>query len=324
MVYTEIMTGPRDRAEAWAEVTARALMTTTIQYPEPATFNARLRAMQLGAAQVSAMSYRSLACRRTHTHIRRSDPEQYVIALVRSGCQTIEQARTQSRIETGQMILYDSSYPYDANVGVDRADATLLHLQFPKKLLPLREDKVARLLAVPLPVTSGIGRVFAQFLTTVTDEHAATTPRDTARLNTIALDLTAAVLAHHLDDTPALPSSASPQVLFLHLTSFINQHLRHPDLGPAMIAAAHHISPRHLHRIFQRHNATVSAYIKQRRLNRCQRDLADPALRHVAIHTIAGRWGFTSPADFSRAFRAATGMPPSRYRATVDRGVAAD
>jgi methylphosphotriester-DNA--protein-cysteine methyltransferase len=29
------------------------------------------------------------------------------------------------------------------------------------------------------------------------------------------------------------------------------------------------------------------------------------------------RWGFTDPAHFSRAFRAAYGMPPAEYRATM-------
>jgi transcriptional regulator GlxA family with amidase domain len=32
------------------------------------------------------------------------------------------------------------------------------------------------------------------------------------------------------------------------------------------------------------------------------------------VAAIAARWGFSSAADFSRAFRAAHGMPPAEYR----------
>ncbi|MEW2296202.1 helix-turn-helix transcriptional regulator [Streptomyces sp. NPDC006743] len=48
---------------------------------------------------------------------------------------------------------------------------------------------------------------------------------------------------------------------------------------------------------------------------RCRRDLADPAQQTVPLATIAARWGHCRPSDFTRAFRAATGMAPSEYRA---------
>ncbi|MEV5824726.1 helix-turn-helix domain-containing protein [Spirillospora sp. NPDC052242] len=43
-------------------------------------------------------------------------------------------------------------------------------------------------------------------------------------------------------------------------------------------------------------------------------DLADPALRGVPVGQIAARWGFSHPAVFTRAFRAAYGVTPSEYR----------
>ena len=50
------------------------------------------------------------------------------------------------------------------------------------------------------------------------------------------------------------------------------------------------------------------------RLEACRRDLADPALASRPVAAIAARWGFTSPAQFSHAFKAAHGMPPGEYR----------
>jgi len=43
-------------------------------------------------------------------------------------------------------------------------------------------------------------------------------------------------------------------------------------------------------------------------------DLEDAALDSRPVAAIGTRWGFASAADFSRAFRAAHGMPPAEYR----------
>ncbi|WP_308042277.1 helix-turn-helix transcriptional regulator [Streptomyces sp. 8L] len=81
------------------------------------------------------------------------------------------------------------------------------------------------------------------------------------------------------------------------------------------MAAAHFISTRYLHRVFQQHHRTVSDVIRRQRLDRCRRDLADPGQRAVPIAAIAMRWGYPRASDFTRAFRAAFGMTPSEYRA---------
>ncbi|AJT69086.3 helix-turn-helix domain-containing protein [Streptomyces chattanoogensis] len=322
-----------DRLEAWMATTAMTLLPTRIRPLAPAAFTARLRSLSLGAVQLAEVSYPPLLSQRTPALIRRSDPEQYQVALVRGRHQGIEQARTRSLLVPGDLVFYDSSRPFDALVDGDRsaADAEMdaeadadvdgvagaesIVLQFPKRLLPLPESRVAELLAVRLSGAEGIVRLCTQFMTALAEEHTSCTPRDAARLGHTALDLVTAVLAHHLDDETTAPAQSQPQVLFLRITSFIDRHLDAPGLGPATVASAHRISLRYLHRIFQQHGTSVRTYIRHQRLERCRRDLADPHLRHLTVHAIAARWGFSRPADFSRAFRTAVGMPPSDYRA---------
>ncbi|MFE2282429.1 helix-turn-helix transcriptional regulator [Streptomyces sp. NPDC059454] len=97
----------------------------------------------------------------------------------------------------------------------------------------------------------------------------------------------------------------------------ITHNLSDPDLSPAAIAAHHHISVRLLHALFEQETETVGATIRRRRLERTRTDLADPRLRHRTIGEIALRWGFRHPADFSRTFRRAYGIPPSDFRHTA-------
>ena len=74
---------------------------------------------------------------------------------------------------------------------------------------------------------------------------------------------------------------------------------------------------RYLYKLFEHRPSGVAAWIRERRLERCRRDLLDPALRTQPVSTIAARWGLTDPAHFSRAFRAAYGVPPAEYRSSM-------
>ncbi|GAB2974440.1 AraC-like ligand-binding domain-containing protein [Saccharothrix stipae] len=303
----------RDRLDAWREITAASLAPTAVDSPDPEAFTARLRAMPLGAAQVTSLAYTSLTARRSPKEIRRSDPEYYQIALIRAGRQGIEQNDASVVLRRGDLVLYDSSRPFEAIVsGTSLAET--VHLQFPRRMLPLPVHQVAGLCAVSLPGTEGVGRILAAFLTSLADGHTCCTERDALRLETIAVDLTTAVLAHHLErENPPLCSPT--HTLYLRIIAFIEDNLHHPQLRPATIAAAHRISPRYLHRIFQQHHpVSVAAHIRTRRLDRARRDLADHRLVHLTIATIARRWGFSRPADFSRAFHRHTGTPPRDYR----------
>ena len=51
----------------------------------------------------------------------------------------------------------------------------------------------------------------------------------------------------------------------------------------------------------------MSEWIRRARLERCRRDLADPALARETILAVATRWGMPDAAHFSRMFRATYG-----------------
>ncbi|MFI1332506.1 helix-turn-helix domain-containing protein [Streptomyces sp. NPDC020845] len=93
-----------------------------------------------------------------------------------------------------------------------------------------------------------------------------------------------------------------------------NQHLADPGLTPATVAAAHHISARHLHRPFQAQEVTMARWTRRHRLEMCHRDLTDPFHNHCSVQAVAARWGLTDKAQCSRAFRTAYGMPPGDLR----------
>ncbi|AQS66717.1 helix-turn-helix domain-containing protein [Streptomyces pactum] len=304
-----------ERADGWAETTSRSLVPTEFRFLDEGPLRARLRAVSLGDdVQLSALAYSSLSSRRTPALIRRSDPELYQLALVERGRQGLEQCGRSVSLESGDMVLYDSSHPFEATVATDTGLADSLVLQFPKRRLPFRDTHVSRLLAVPLSGRTGVGLLLARFLTGLSEEAARCTPQDATRLETTTLDLVSAVLAHHLDRERVLPRESQQHVLFLRIGSFIRSHLGTEDLTPAHVARAHQMSVRALHRLFAQHDTTVAGYIRQARLEHCRRDLAAPHLSHLPVHAIGARWGYLRPAAFNRVFRTAYGVPPGEYR----------
>ncbi|MER8161262.1 helix-turn-helix domain-containing protein [Streptomyces sp. NPDC094472] len=122
----------------------------------------------------------------------------------------------------------------------------------------------------------------------------------------MALDLAASLIAHHLGGDRVLPPETHQQTPIIRIHAFIHRHLGDPRLGPDLIAAAHHIPSRSLHRLFQ---SQGTAFIRHHRLERARRDLADPRRVTRPTHATAARRGFDRPADFTRAFRTTYGLP---------------
>ncbi|MEV6158768.1 helix-turn-helix domain-containing protein [Nonomuraea sp. NPDC052129] len=186
----------------------------------------------------------------------------------------------------------------------------------PKTLLSLPTSQTDRILGSRIPGDDGVGALLAGFVTTLANNGASSyRPADGPRVGMVLLGLVDAVFAHALETDPAFPATgAHRHTLALRIQAFIQQHLREPGLTPGALAAAHHISPSYLHRLFQEQGTTVSTWIRAQRLQRARRDLADPVMRDIPIHSIAAGWGFSHPADFSRAFRKAFGTSPKDFR----------
>ncbi|MDQ1129225.1 helix-turn-helix domain-containing protein [Microbacterium sp. SORGH_AS_0888] len=111
------------------------------------------------------------------------------------------------------------------------------------------------------------------------------------------------------------PGSATVMSLFHAFLLWIEEHLTDDEVSADAIASAHFLSTRYVRRVFAAHGATVSAVVRQRRLERIRTELLDPQQVRVPIGEIASRWGMRDAAVFSRAFAQQFGVSPRRYRA---------
>ncbi len=185
---------------------------------------------------------------------------------------------------------------------------------FPREMLTLPADLVARLTAVPVRTDTGTGALAAPLLRRVALDMDGYRPASAARLSTVVMNLVATAVAEHADQAGSLPAESREQTLQLRIHAFIEHHLGDADLAPAAVAAAHYISVRYLYRLFEVQRTTVAAWIRHRRLECCRADLADPALDSAPVSAVAARWGLPDSAHFNRLFKRTYGLPPAEYR----------
>jgi AraC-like DNA-binding protein len=280
-------------------------------------YRAVLRSSGLGAMQVVVMDILSIKVCRTPRLIGSADPDMLKLLMpVRgTGSYVVTQDGRQARLRPGEFALYDLRRPYEVDCGVGEVDASqALTFMFPFSLVPLPPSQLKQLTAVRIPASAGIGTLTSQFLVHLARTIDHCSPAEAARLSTAALEVLASRLAHELDAMGWVPPEAHRRALLTRIQAFIQQRLGDPELSPGMIAAAHHISLRYLHKLFQEQGTTVAGWIRQRRLEACRRDLADPALVSSPVAAIAARWGYSSASYFGQVFRAAHGITPQEYR----------
>jgi AraC-like DNA-binding protein len=251
---------------------------------------------------------------RTARLIRASDPEQFKIHVMVRGHSVWAQGDREAELAPGDFTLVDLSRPCQ---GADRDDAhDCVAVMFPHAALPLRDDELARLTAVPISGREGLGAsisALARHLGRQLEGYGST---GGGRLGTALMDLLVVALAERLDRVPAIAPDTRRRALLTSVQAFIEPRLGDPALSPRMIAAAHHISLRYLYRLFEGQSTTVGRWIRGRRLERSRQDLLDPALSSWPVSTIGARWGLTDPSHFGRVFRAAYGLTPAEYRLT--------
>ncbi|MFB7900448.1 helix-turn-helix domain-containing protein [Streptomyces xiamenensis] len=300
----------KERFDSWCALTGDTLTPSTLRSEQSDNFFARIRMMDLGLIRLSELRYAPMETHRSAKLIRRSDPEAYQLMLTLRGGHRILQAGRDTACSPGEFMLYDSSRPWHGWA----TNASGILLQFPRQILPLPQNGLRSLTASRFPGRDGIAALLAVHIQRMAVDIASYTAADAERLASITMDLVAALCAAYLEREELLPQETHRHVLMLRILAFIEQHLSDPKISPADIAAAHYISVRHLHRLFQGKGTTVTATIRQRRLEHCRRDLTDPRYSDRTVVELAARWGLTDKAHFNRRFKEAYGDSPGRYR----------
>jgi AraC-like DNA-binding protein len=303
----------QERAEFWAESMRSFFNPLRISAEEHRPFGAKMWVERLASIDVYRVAAGANTLSRTAGHIAAGDPDcVHLQILLRGRLQGAQQQRSVA-LKPGDMTAYDS-----AREAIVRADEPfdVLVLRLRKSTLGKQAANLCRLTSVRIPGDRGLPRLAARFFIEAASGLAdGSIDRDDPGLEGHVIDLVRRLYF----DLGTLPDAGRPRAageLLLRAQAEIETRLGDPSLDPEQIAGACFVSTRYLHRVFETEGLTVCGFIRSARLERCRRDLLDPALRDEPIHEIASRWGLPSAPHFSRVFREAYACSPREFRRT--------
>jgi AraC-like DNA-binding protein len=303
---------PRERFDLWTEASLQVFEPIAVELRDERQppFSARLLRYELGPVTLYRMSSDASLVRRTVPMIQADDPEViHCMALVRGRCAVAQEDRADVA-EPNQLISWQSSVPFEIE-SMTSFDGVIVEV--PSKLMGAHVDRVCRRTAQRIDGDAGIGKLVRHYLLELqAGLEDGTLAENDPQVAESVVDLVRTVYLR--PSTGAHAGTAD--LLRTQIKAYIDANLTDPGLCPEGVARRHYISRSYLDKLFAGEGTSVWESIKAKRLDRCRRDLLDPALDGDSIFEIALRWGFVSAPHFSRAFRAAYGVSPRDFRAT--------
>lgn len=294
---------------SFTEIASSAFVPLSIRSSKKGAFRGRLRTAEVDRLAFTELFATAHEVERTPRLISQGG-DYYMVGIMVAGSGILIQDGRELVLREGDITIYDTARPFSLNFEDESRNFVIM---LPKNTLSLPQELIGELTATRLPSDSHTGALASQFLLQV-PQALQSSFREVnlglARTSTELIEtlLTMALGADRLTQNPH-------QALLRKVREYIDENLGSAELHPGQIALAHHVSTRHLYDLFRSQGTTVSAYIRTQRLERCRRDLMNPALTDRTVSAIAARWGFIDAAHFSRAFRAHFNISPREARA---------
>ncbi|WP_065754989.1 helix-turn-helix domain-containing protein [Bradyrhizobium paxllaeri] len=301
---------PGRRLAVWQDIVCDTFVGLDCKSDMRGAFWGSVSQSRIGPAAFTRVDSTAQRVFRTPSRIARASEDFVLMAMGNSGVNGVFQDGREAIVSAGQFVIYDTTRPYELRFD-DSFSQTIL--QMPRKLLQQRIGAFDGLTATTFAGDRPLERLTYDFMLNVSKTIEQVDPAAASRLLDQALDLLAMTLADRLHARLA-DQSAHRSALLYRLKNHILTHLADPELSLPRAAAAVGISPRYASDLMADEQTSFRGYVQTQRLERCKRDLADPACQARHIGEIAFAWGFNDLAHFSRIFRQRFGVSPREWR----------
>jgi len=302
-----------ERADVVRETIASTMVHVDIDFPEERESAAVYGAItDLGRVRVCSVRSNATKVERTPQFARDDLEPRIFLALQIAGSSLIVQDGREAVLRPGDLAFSESTTPYTLLDG----DGIRQHFfAIPTADLALPRDAVKELAAVTLSPRHPVADLAAAYFGRIAARPDIFAQPGSDALGHPSIELVRALITTHLDAS-ALGKQPLHATLQLRIIEYMRAHLSDPDLSPAQIASAHHISVRHLYNVLGEGGISLGDWIRTHRLEECRNALSYPAGQFIAIAQLARRWGFRDVSSFGRSFRTAYGMSPREWRDT--------
>ncbi|WP_433688283.1 helix-turn-helix domain-containing protein [Micromonospora carbonacea] len=259
-----------------------------------ADFRGRIATRDLGPLRLVSLDTPASAC--VGRKRDASDGDHLAVKVMTRGRTRIAQGHGDAELGPTDLVLLDPTRP----LRFESTAATHVTVLVPRRELRMRPAQIDRLIGVRIDGSHGPGALVSVLVRESARSAAEFREAEALRSAAAVIELIAVALEARLGDEQPAPDER----LRNRIAGYIEARLADPGLSPPGIAAAHHISVRRLHKLFEDQPLTVAALIRRRRLERCRAELTGGGRTVTAV---AVRWGFSDPAHFSKLFKATYG-----------------
>lgn len=300
---------PAEQYPYWREVLCEAFTALDPVAEAVGRFESRVAIKDILDVTVSDVRSRAQTVFRREREIRRNPSEYFFANMQLEGHCVVRQDGRETLIRPGDFYIVDTTRSYD--LAFD--DWRILCIRLPRHLLMPRLKAPREATAVRLTDDGALGTVAGTYMRSLLHcseaipQAAQQTMVDTlGNLLSIALGATV--------DTRERGREAVRQGLRESIDSYVATRIADPELSVSAVAARFRISPRYLHKLFEDQGQSFSQGVLEQRLERCKRDLLDPAQASMPISRIASRWGFNELSSFCRVFQKRYGLSAGEFR----------
>lgn len=228
------------------------------------------------------------------------------LLFIETGKVSVTQAEHTICVSAGQWCALDKTLPFTLASDVP---TTQLAVAVPRRRI-IRWEETRHRIAANRSYVTGTTSVLHCSVANAVNAATGLGRRDRKVLGEALIQLLNA--AWHAD--PVCHSTRGSHARRLAVIDFVERNITDPDLDISRISQELGYAKRTLHKLFSDSNDTLGRLIWQKRLERCRRDLLDPAQARLSITEIAFAGGFNDSQHFSRAFKARYGTSPREYR----------
>lgn len=226
------------------------------------------------------------------------------LKLMTGGQVDIEESGNRHRFDAGSMFFIDPERSFQESF-TERGQ--MLVLRIPKSHLRDRGLRHSLSGLVVADMESADMRATRELIYCVAKQHVAPSPTIRDLMGRQVFELIDAMLGSPGGNR----TSRSSEAIRLRARRFIYTNMSDTGLDTAAIAAAAHVSVKHLQRLFRVQETSVMRHVWSTRLQHAQQLLNCTQTRRPSVQDVAWQCGFATAAHFSRAYRAKFGVCPS-------------
>lgn len=296
---------PNDRAMIWKGQVASIFPGMSVD-DMPDVSEGEIQLVRMGAGALWSVRSSETTVRYRPTRSTRSP--QISLMLQAEGATSLRQGDRSCEVMQGGISLLDEAEPF---VLSGSASSQILFLRMPRLAVASRHPDLMRKMGMAWEAReAGSSLIRAALMNVI-----AALPHLTDRQCSSALTS----VVHMLGVLEPEPQQAAASWRVKAAFDFIELHYSNPELHAEDVARAQRISRRRLDSLLVSCTGrSITAHIRNRRLEQAAHDLRDPRYRDRNVSHIGYANGFSHPAHFARAFKERYDSSPLRFRSGMD------